>query len=105
MDEYSPESLSKDVAFDLMRSERRRQVVRLLVEGGDGDTWTLDALAGAIAERAGGGSQAAGDVDRIANELRHKHLPRLADAGVVTLGPEGRTVAATAAIDDLDPLA
>ncbi|MFC3957069.1 DUF7344 domain-containing protein [Halovivax cerinus] len=73
----------RGAAHDLLAAERRRQAVVVLdrVSG----PIRLRELAAAIATQAAGRAAVdPGDVAQIVIELHHSHLPRLADANVLT---------------------
>lgn len=71
--------------------ERRRLTLEVLANrvGPIG----LEELAAAVADRAGFDGSAA--VERVALELHHDHLPRLADRGVLDYDPDRRRVEAS----------
>lgn len=80
--------------FDVLADQRRRYVLDLLRERGEALTLgdVAEEVAAREAERAGAGPSNE-DVRRIRLTLRHLHLPKLADAGVVVHDRERRTVA------------
>jgi len=83
--------------YHLLSNDRRRHVLDALA-GVDG---TMDARR--LAERVGELSEPGGgdvDVEAILLALHHVHLPKLADADVVTYDPETRDVAPVAHNDD-----
>lgn len=105
MESYSPEYFSKDTVFGLLATERRRVVVRLLLE--ERDEWEIAALATAVAAHERDGPPDTADEEttrrsRIA--LLHRDLPMLADAGVVVFNVEDAVVAPDEHIDELAPL-
>jgi hypothetical protein len=105
MDHYEPDDLSKDTAFSLVADERRRIVVRLMLDRRD--EWDVPALAEAVADRERDGSPDTVDEEvekRIRIALLHRHLPKLDDAGVVTFDFNAETVAPRDRLDELAPL-
>ena len=70
--------LSVDELFDLLRHPRRRDALRHLV-GTEGSV-TVEDLARALAE------ERAESHRLVAAALRHKHLPKLTENGVVRVG-------------------
>lgn len=105
MNDYSPDGLSKDVAYDLVAERLRREVVHLLLT--EDGTWSVDALAAEITARENGVDP--GDVNeetrkRAAVALLHRDFPKLASSGVITFDLTNETVARGENIDDLAPL-
>lgn len=70
--------ITPDVAFDLVRASRRRYVLYHLLESAEGVT--VEGLATSVAAR-----EDDADPDRIETSLRHSHLPKLEDAGLISL--------------------
>ncbi|MFC3957076.1 DUF7344 domain-containing protein [Halovivax cerinus] len=76
---------------DLLASERRRLTIDVLEECQR--TVDLEDIAAAVAARTGTDAESsAEDATRIAIELHHVHLPKLADAGVIEYDPSIRLV-------------
>lgn len=73
--------LSKSRVLELLRSERRRAVLRCLDEG-EG-VRTLNELAASIRSDEGASDAPPGRRPRIAVEFDRNHLPKLADADVI----------------------
>lgn len=71
------DSIPPDLAFDLLGARRRRYVLYHLLETPEGAT--VDALAAAIAR------QERQEFDRIETSLYHVHLPKLENAGVISV--------------------
>lgn len=90
----SSPALSLDHLLDLLAREQRRCVLYYL--DGTGAA-TVDDLVEHVATASG---VAETNVDVA---LRHTHLPRLADAGVVDYDPDSGRVALAAAADRLRP--
>lgn len=72
--------ISPDVAFDLLRARRRRYVLYRLLDGSEGIA--VEELAADVARREDG------DPDRVETSLRHSHLPKLEDAGLISLNSD-----------------
>jgi len=105
MEEYSPDDLSKDEAFDAVDAERRRVVISILLE--DGATYTLEEMGEEVASRTDIPETEDDDTDpheRVMTSLLHHHLPRLDEEGIVRFDEDARTVAPGATIDDVDSL-
>lgn len=101
----APQYLDRNELFTLLQSERRRRVVRHLLEF-VGEPMPVDALATAIARRehetpAEGLDSAVRE--RVEISLDHAHLPQLAAAGVVDYDRERGRVTATPEIEALEP--
>lgn len=75
------DSLTPDVAFDVIGAARRRYALYHLFENRGGER--IEALAAAVARREG-----VLDHDRVETSLRHAHLPKLEDTGLVSLDAE-----------------
>ena len=91
-DEIDDEFLS--VLYHALRTQRRRQVIRILVES-DGESKTVRSLARRITaiEHDVPRSQATGEPYRnVYNALSQTHLPTLVDANVVIYDPKRQTV-------------
>lgn len=90
---------SIDTVFRLLRDPRRRYVAALLSER-DGPVALTD-LAEAVADWETDSDESSPRTDAVALDLHHRHLPALADAGVVAYDVE----AETAAPDRTEPVA
>ncbi|MFC5970551.1 hypothetical protein ACFPYI_04330 [Halomarina salina] len=105
MDDWTPDELSEDEAYDLVAEELRRETLRLLLN--ESEEWDVSSLATEIAARESDISHSEvneGDQKRVAVALLHRDLPKLADADVVEFDFEDETVVTGEHIDDLDPL-
>ena len=89
-------TLSLDVAFDILADGRRRAVLSYLIQ--DERQADLDELATHISavEPTVADGQAA-------TTLHHLHLPKLADAGLISYDSEQRTATANETIRTLKP--
>ena len=85
----SRESYATDAVFECLAEPARRAVIEVLC---DRTTATLDELADAVAEQ---GDTRGGPADRLVPDLHHRHLPKLADAGLVEYDAEGGVVEVT----------
>lgn len=105
MAEWSPDDLSKDDAYSLLAEEHRRVALRLLLN--EQETWDLDALASAIIAREEDlppGEVGEAHHERVLLALRHRDIPKLAEADVVEFHVEEETVRVDENIDDLESL-
>lgn len=98
--------LELNAAFDLLGSSRRRYVLYYLTDLSDEPAEVaVDVLAEHVAacEAVPGRDADEETVARVRTALRHVHLPKLADAGVVDYDPGERTVTlrGTAGLDPL----
>ena len=81
----SIEHVEPDDVFECLADGNRRAVVAELRDRGDS---SLRDLAGCLTDT--------GDrTERIEQELHHRHLPKLADAGLVEYDPKERAIAPT----------
>ena len=69
--------ITPDIAFDLLQSERRRYILYHLLESSD--ETSVEALVSSVGHR-----EETIDHDRVEMSIRHTHLPKLEDAGVVS---------------------
>ncbi|WP_231188635.1 hypothetical protein [Haladaptatus sp. DYF46] len=92
MDENSnTDELTVSDLHSLLAVDRRRIVLNILTEVTA--TVELKELAVEVAEREDQLDTAdEDDLERVAIELYHNHLPRLDDAGLVDYDPDGHTV-------------
>jgi hypothetical protein len=98
-----PRTLSRDEAFGILENERRRLVLELLQQEGDG-TSTLSDLAERIAAVENGIERSAISSDqrkRVYIGLYQRHLPKMDDAGVVDYDQRAGDVALTETGADL----
>ena len=78
-------TIDNDVVFDLLSDHRRRVLLYALRRRDPGESVPVDALVDRLLETEEDPSDRADRRDRIAVDLRHRHLPRLADAGLAEL--------------------
>ena len=89
MDVHSP-VISTDKMLRLVSDRRRRRLLRLLADRGDGE---LTDLADAIADDGASSGGAAREAsERVETKLYHVHLPLLADHGLVEFDSRSGTV-------------
>lgn len=88
--------LSMDVAFDVLADGRRRAVLSYLLQ------YERRASLEELADHVLATEPAVTD-DRARATLHHLHLPKLADAGVITYDGEQRMAVATDSIRTLKP--
>lgn len=105
MDDYDPDSLSKDDAFHHAKRPYRRAAVRILLdaEGAMG----VESLAAEVVASEADCPPEAVDGERQQEAyltLLHRDLPTLTRQSVVEFDPDAETVAAGPNIDDLEPL-
>ncbi|WP_336344419.1 DUF7504 family protein [Halalkalicoccus ordinarius] len=74
-------SLTPDAAYDAIGARRRRYALYHLFENRGGER--VETLAAAVARREG-----VLDSERVEKSLRHAHLPKLEDVGLVSLDSE-----------------
>lgn len=82
---------STDELHRLLTNSRRRLLLSYLTGRGD-DPASVDDLVDAVAERERPDPGPATHRDRIAIDLHHVHLPKLADVGVIDYDPVAGTV-------------
>jgi hypothetical protein len=105
MDEYDPDTLSKDDAFHHAMRARRRTVVRVLLD--TDEAVDLESLAAEVVAREVDCPPGAVDDDDQREayvELLHRDLPQLTKESVVEFDREAEQVAPGPNIDDMDPL-
>lgn len=73
--------LTESERHGLLSSERRRTAIDVL--GGLSGPVELEELAAAVAAREDGGTADEVAVERVAVQLHHVHLPKMADMGVL----------------------
>lgn len=86
--------LAPDVAFDLVGAARRRYALYHLFENRSGED--IETLAEAVARREG-----VLDHRRVETSLRHAHLPKLENAGLVSL--DSKRVVPQGAFAEIEP--
>lgn len=80
-DDISADAL--DAMFDVLSADRRRHTLQYLVE--TDATVPLSKLATAVATAETGESSASTDAQQqVAIDLHHRHLPKLADEGLIS---------------------
>lgn len=75
---------------EILASERRRLVLQVIDDGPT--TVSMDDLAEAVAARESPSSPDHDAIEHVRISLHHKHLPMLADAGVLEYDGETRQV-------------
>lgn len=80
-----------DALLRLLATEQRRRVIRQLRRE-SGEYVTIEALAEELSAAESGPDGDRQDRRRFEVQLVHTHLPKLADHGVVELGPENDAV-------------
>lgn len=97
--------LSRDDAYDVLSSRRRRHVVRSLRTAGGATT--LGALSRRLAAWENGHADERSvtpkERKRVYTALRQTHLPKLHEVGVVEYDPDRGTVSLAPRADDLRP--
>jgi len=78
----SPGQHLPDEALNLIAQQRRRQIIRYLMENGDRPI-SIDDLATGVADDVTGNRNGTNQDERLRVELCHAHLPKLETAGVV----------------------
>lgn len=88
----SPTTPSADIAFDLLKDAHRRLALAHLLE--TEEPVELTALAEHVAAGIAGSPDCVSteDVDATCTLLRHSHLPRMEDAGVIEYDSDESTV-------------
>lgn len=81
--------VSMETIVKTLASRRRRRVLETISSRPGTD---LEELAVAVVARAGGTDRRRSDVDELRTVLHHVDLPALADAGLVDINVEDRTV-------------
>lgn len=105
MDDWTPDELSEDKAYDLVAEELRRETLRILLN--ESEEWNVSSLATEIVARESEISRSEvdeADKKRVAVALLHRDLPRLDDADVVEFDFNDERVVVGEHIDDLNPL-
>jgi len=109
VDSNTDDKLSETEIFELLAAPRRRAILRILV-GWNGEG-TFGDLTNEIATGEHGADSDAGMRKSVYVSLYQTHVPRLAEAGVLTYDTERKTVTLTGpwsqlvAYLDFDPLA
>jgi hypothetical protein len=89
----TPDDVSADVLdtlFDVLSADRRRYALQHLI--GTTSTVPLAELADYVAT-----AESMGDQEAVAIDLHHRHLPKLAEEGLVRYDAEANQATATAA--------
>lgn len=86
----SGSKLSESDRHRLLASARRRLTLDVLA--GTATAVDLEAVAAAVATRDGIDPSEETEIERVAIELHHVHLPKMADLGVIDYDPEFRIV-------------
>lgn len=99
----TPPDLFENLLFDHLDDGRRRCVLACLI--GRSGPIELNEVAELLSVALGSGTSADGpdDCDRLAIELHHVHLPKLAAAGLLEYEPEGRTVRVNETVERVKP--
>lgn len=85
-------AISTDTALQLIGDRRRRRILRHLMENGE-EAVPVGELAAAVDGTAATADGERGEpAERVAVELHHVHLPKLADSGVVDYDTRNDTV-------------
>lgn len=82
---------SLDTVLGLVADRDRRQAIQHLRHEADGDT-SVDDLVDAVADGRSDGNDQTTHPERLAIQLYHTHLPKLAEYGVVEFDPGRRAV-------------
>jgi hypothetical protein len=69
--------------IELLASNRRRTLLRVLEQDGTRDKYTLESLATAVAQTEREDELGAIPTQRVSTSLHHNHLPKLDDADIV----------------------
>ncbi|WP_436911385.1 DUF7344 domain-containing protein [Halosimplex marinum] len=96
--------LDADTVIDLCRDKDRRIVLAVLADRGQPET--LDALAEAVVERNDdiiATEPSDETVTRIKTSLYHCHVPKLAEAGLVTFDADRELVEPNEGIERIEP--
>ena len=93
-----PRGPSVDELFDVLSARRRRLALRHLLRAGDSH---VEELAESVAGSAGTGGENRKHRERLLTGLCHVDLPKLEDAGLVTVSDE--VVSATEAVTAVEP--
>ncbi|NHN48506.1 hypothetical protein G9464_13015 [Halostella sp. JP-L12] len=94
-----PGGPSADELFDVLSTRRRRLALRHLLRVGD--ALRVEELAAGVAGTASDGAEVRERRERLLTGLRHVDLPKLEDAGLVTVSD--RVVSATDAVAAVEP--
>lgn len=86
--------------FSLLSDSRRRVVLYVVADDGRA---TVDELVDTILANEGNSRPTEREREQVVVSLLHKHLPKLADAGVVEHRTETETVVRSDGIDRLEP--
>ena len=99
--DLSETGAAEERCFEALADESRRTVLTALCEAGT--ALSLSELAVELSQADSGPTEIGGDgdpVERYEIELYHRHVPKLADTGLVDFDRERRTVSLTAEFGD-----
>ncbi len=86
-----PARLSTDTVHRILSSERRRHLLSYLIDWPD-DTTSVDEVVDHITQEERPTPGPISHRERVAIDLHHVHLPKLADAGVIEHDPVAETI-------------
>lgn len=96
----STDQIEPETAHEILRNQRRRQVIEQL--GNHYDPVSLRELSERIAERESGQTPAPRDLrESVYNSLRQTHLPKLDDMGIIEYDSDRKTVELLASASDV----
>lgn len=86
-------TLDLDTVFEVLSDRRQRYVLYALYRT-EGGVMTVDELARRVSRTEDDGRTLVGEqhIERIVDDLRERHLPKLVDAGVVEYDDRSETV-------------
>lgn len=87
-----PPRLAEDQFYRALASTHRRRLLYHLIESGESTAGELASVLSAWEVSSTGTMDTQADRSRILVGLLQKHLPRLADAGLITYDPDTGTV-------------
>ena len=88
------DSYATEILFKAMANQRARYVLSY-IDSASVDVLDLEDLADGVAQRevdAGAATDVEDHRQRVAVDLHHNHLPKLADAAIVDYDPRSKTV-------------
>lgn len=98
-EETLPPRLADDEFYAALASRRRRRTLHYLLEAGESTVEDLATVLCGWEATTTGTMQRPADRSRRRTELRHRHLPRLADAGLIDYDRDDGSVS----LDTLHP--
>ena len=101
--DLSETGAAEERCFEALANESRRTILSALCEAGT--PLSLAELAVELAQTDAGPTEIGGDSDPIKRyeiELYHRHVPKLADTGLVEFDQDRRVVSLTAEFDGAD---